>query len=155
MEGEKNSVVIEDRVIIDTSAPFRSVKEAVVLFGERIMASQVKASWLSKMECSRENERCHSSRLDSIAIQLKETRQDVRREKEKCVQMAKHILTLEDELESTRREIKELKDNRSCSSVNPTKLETQNSKFIDRKKRHVTFADPLFGEIVNIIVGKN
>ncbi|KAF3327092.1 WEB family protein [Carex littledalei] len=134
---------MEDRVTIDTSAPFRSVKEAVALFGERIMASQ--------MQTTRENKRCRSSCLDSISIQLEEKRQEIKREQEKGVQMAKKILALEEELKSTKRRLKELKE-KSCVNVNPTMPKTREGNSIDRKKRHVTFSDPLFAEILNIIV---
>jgi septal ring factor EnvC (AmiA/AmiB activator) len=89
--------------------------------------------------------------LDTITTQLEETRQAISREREKSTKMAKNILALEEELRRTKREIKELKD-RSFACVNPTKLETKKGKFFDRKKRRVTFSDPIFAEILNIIV---
>lgn len=49
MGGGKKIFVMPDRVTIDTSVPFRSVKEAVALFGERIITSQVIANQLSKV----------------------------------------------------------------------------------------------------------
>ncbi|XP_078151876.1 WEB family protein At1g75720-like [Carex rostrata] len=141
-----------DRVTIDMSVPFRSVKEAVALFGEGIIASQVITSQLSKMQTTRENTRCRSSCLDSIAIQLEEAKQEIKREQEKGAQMAMKILTIEEELKSTNRRLKELKD-RSCVAVNPIMPKTRElENSIDRKKRHVTFSDPLFAEILNIIV---
>lgn len=104
------------------------------------------------MQTTRENTRCRSSCLDSIAIQLEEARQEIKREQEKGAQMAKKILALEEELKSTNRRLKELKD-RSCVAVNPTVPKTRElENSIDRKKRHVTFSDPLFAEILNIIV---
>lgn len=42
-EGAADGVMMMRKAKIDTSAPFRSVQEAVLLFGESIMAGQVYA----------------------------------------------------------------------------------------------------------------
>lgn len=47
MEGAVEGVVVRGRVQIDTRQPFRSVKEAVLMFGEKILAPEIYAKQIN------------------------------------------------------------------------------------------------------------
>ncbi|KAG1360721.1 WEB family protein [Cocos nucifera] len=131
--------VAATRAEIDMKAPFRSVKEAVMLFGETVLAGEVYANKLNEAE-------------------LEETKQSLAKAREESLEMANCLSSLRAELEKTKNELKQLKARELEKRV--VELEIEDLKFVEsatktqvekpgieegmelQKKRSVKFADP-------------
>ncbi|CAD5164221.1 unnamed protein product [Musa acuminata subsp. malaccensis] len=158
--GEEYGVTV-GRVEIDTSPPFRSVKEAVMLFGERMLAGEVYASRLDEIRAPANSNEIERSRMGSIVAELEETRQNLEKANEERQEMLNRLSSLGEELEKTKMEIKRLKAGESEKRVRD--IEIEDVKFVEnagevevaasllgnhhqvvelQKKRYVTFADP-------------
>ncbi|KAL1343936.1 hypothetical protein HN51_017862 [Arachis hypogaea] len=161
MKNREEGVTAVRNAEIDTRAPFTSVKEAVSLFGDKVLAGHVYANTTYLKHQSGEKESYW--KIGEVAAELKETRENLERAREESMLMAHCLSSLQEELERTKRELQQLKqmsETEKHVDVHPpaddeieedvkfvenlTTFQVKSSRFEDefQKKRYVTFANP-------------
>ncbi|KAL3525277.1 hypothetical protein ACH5RR_013649 [Cinchona calisaya] len=115
MESE-GGVVVRGRVEIDMRQPFRSVKEAVTLFGEKVLAGEIYGNKLKEKQTKGNTEahnQCEKETAVITADGLEETKQSLEKSKElEGNLMAYYLRSLKQELEQTKKELQQLKGSR-------------------------------------------
>ncbi|CAN4116756.1 unnamed protein product [Withania somnifera] len=127
-------LVIRGRVEIDMRQPFGSVKEAVMLFGEKSLAGQIYAKQLKEMQNKESGGQVQSKTESPVIVEVEETKESPQKSKEEGTFMAHCLQSLKEELELTRREIQQLKTRETKPKV-PLALENpeiEELKFIEK-----------------------
>ncbi|KAG2323359.1 hypothetical protein Bca4012_058851 [Brassica carinata] len=165
--------VLGGRAVIDTRPPFGSVKEAVALFGEKVLAGEVYATRFREIRTKETNSTlCPQPRFRSLTLELEQTKHTLTRILQQNTILSNRIQTLTQELEHERKEIKRLKMIRSSLLENPEIEElkfvehhqTTTSKYAEEeivtmeefeKRRLVTFASsPLLTRVMSSVEGE-
>ncbi|XAR61663.1 hypothetical protein NMG60_11016144 [Bertholletia excelsa] len=145
------------RAEIDTTAPFRSVKEAVMLFGERVLAGELYANKLKELQ--KEETETGNSGDPNVTAELEETRQSLLKAREESMLMATCLSSLQEELERTKLELRQMKEREIDNQLkqvieaeieadlkfveDSTRIQVPTNEGVEfQKKRYVTFANP-------------
>ncbi|KAG8064177.1 hypothetical protein GUJ93_ZPchr0004g38249 [Zizania palustris] len=148
----KTTTVVVGRAEIDTRAPFRSVKEAVVLFGEKVLAGELHAGAGRRLATSHHHlpqpqNRAAVTPVTRVAgavvaaavrhvpvtAELEEAKNELEKEREEKQKMAGCIMSLQEELSNAMRELKKLKarDDDDAAAKVVIDLQVEDLKFVE------------------------
>ncbi|XP_074590335.1 WEB family protein At3g51220-like [Curcuma longa] len=148
--GSNSQAGAAARAEVDTSAPFRSVKEAILLFGEKVLAGEIYANRLNQFGATANRGGEHEgARLSCVVVELEEARRELAEANEERSTLKCRLASLHAELESTRLQLAQLKaedgQEKRIKDIGEVEVEAEstNSRAVElQKRRCVAFADP-------------
>ncbi|KAK9670622.1 hypothetical protein RND81_13G213300 [Saponaria officinalis] len=152
MEAEEGGVMVKGRAIIDTRPPFRSVREAVALFGERVLVGEIYAKQLKEMEpkmVTSQKPQNNTSTIIAVSSELEETKKKLQKEREEGNHIATCLKSLKQELEQTKRELWNFKSTKNASIQHPKMInpEIEELNIVENSIRKPHFEeDGYYGE---------
>ncbi|KAK8587142.1 hypothetical protein V6N13_086147 [Hibiscus sabdariffa] len=164
---DSDVIVVVGRAEIDTRAPFRSVKEAVTLFGEKVLVGEIYANRLKEMKAQARESGNDESKIAALTAELEEIKQSLHKAKEENNLMLCCIKALREELEQKKTELQQLKarefqkqrfdpdveDFKFIEDTTKIGMMTRDKESEEFQKRYVRFASP--PSLAQVIVNKD